>query len=48
MLTGFKTRISILFNWTVAFLGQGSRAAGDHRSEGIRATCTRRTRASEQ
>jgi hypothetical protein len=23
MLTGFKTRISILFNWTVAFLGRG-------------------------
>ena len=22
VMTGFKTRISILFNWTVAFLGQ--------------------------
>jgi hypothetical protein len=25
MLTGFKTRISVLFNWTVAFLGSRTR-----------------------
>jgi hypothetical protein len=23
MLTGFKTRVSVLFNWTIAFLGRG-------------------------
>ena len=35
-LTGFKNRVSVLFNWTVAFLGRGPRAASHQRAAGIR------------